>query len=171
LEEKSNSGDWAVSFFATVTGTLSILSLNDDLKWTKIERHVEVFVRTYASIVRKMTHWLFGWIHVGWLSVSTVEAHILVLTALLALAIMRAARKCRLRKGEGYIALFIVFPWMIILPGFVLALLLPGDWGALGAGLWLLLIGGGVLHNEAATEISKKGHLQPYQPTRKFGAS
>lgn len=163
LQGRNDGTSPGVVLLSSVLGALSILSLNDELKLVKITKHITRWVRDYAELVGKLRDLLFGWIDLGWISITRDEMHVLVLSALLASTSFRAHRRepeLRAYKERGKISTPTEMAVLVFLPPLFFALVLPGK-----GGIWVsgILLGMMVVMLVMSNDPDKP----PYYPSRR----
>jgi hypothetical protein len=128
-----------------VAGALSIVNLTKDLNWFTLAGTIARWIDVYQRLVVDVRSFLFGWIHVSWMHVSQLEAHGLVLIALLATSFARGGRSVSRSSDDWYeYPLRARFLWLMmvalicfvgpVLIASLIALLVPDHFG-----FWALL--------------------------------
>ncbi|GAA1786471.1 hypothetical protein GCM10009682_05720 [Luedemannella flava] len=121
-----------------VAGALSMVNLVRDLDWVSLRGSVDQWVDAYGRFVAAGADLLFGWIKVGWLHVSHMEAHGLVIVGLLLSTFIKAGVTETNARGQA--ATFgedVVKPLGALgVPAVAAALVLPGSWG-----FWVPVVG------------------------------
>jgi len=115
-----------------VFGGLSILSLVQDLSPLLLYGKLKIWVEAYGGFVENIRAFLFGWINFGWISISSIEAHLLVINGIICFSFARAETAFRKSKGRNMaMALYVGKSKGIRIFLFVLffALILPSMWG------------------------------------------
>ena len=152
----------AVSWFM---GAMSLLGLIDELKWVKIEKGLKTWIDYDTSIVAKVTKFLFGWIDLYWLKVTTLEGHVIVLATLFVLATIRAGFKSNSRRADtvkASTAIGIVL-WLPIL---FLSIVLVEPYSLFMCAAWFAILGSFVLFGP---RTNPKGEVFPLAEKHEVG--
>jgi hypothetical protein len=123
-------------------GAMSLMNLAHEAANFRLFGRLEEWVFAYGLLVKRVGEFLFGWIHLGWITISAEEHHVLVLAIVLGSAASRAEYRHQRGKDEdlGYsiVAAFGFVGFLFVWP-FLPALLLPGYWGVGGSLVGLTL--------------------------------
>jgi hypothetical protein len=106
-EAGESPGKWwhPLRVLGQIAAALSILNLMRDLQWTSLKGTLATWLDAYNHVVGGLTHVLFGWVNVSWMSVSAPESHTLVLGVLIISPVVRRA----VQNAGGGPALTIAF--------------------------------------------------------------
>ena len=102
---------------------------------------LKIWLDAYSVFVHQATQFLFGWLHLAWIGISSDEMHVLVLAAILCSAFARAEYAFNATKGIPdalFNAVFLALASFAII--FLPALLLPGILGVYGALIALVVV-------------------------------
>lgn len=114
--ERQSDKDWPLWLFASCTGAFSLLAMIDDADLVKLEKsRLGAWVKAYSVFVGKVTHFMFDY---RWIHISTNEGHILVLTLILAMGVMRATRRRCIKNGTQVMPHMVILFLVIFLPVF-----------------------------------------------------
>lgn len=148
-------------------GSMSLLNLAEDMGFVRILGRLKVWLDAYTWFVEAIGGFLFGWIQLGWISISRTEMHALVIAGLFCTTLSKVLG-IRLRKEFyfprwGQVLVGSALAWVVSFAlALIPALLLPGVGGIVGLtiGMSLLVclvtvarkdIGGGLLVRELAS--------------------
>ena len=179
-------------WFASITSSLSVLYLINNLPIIKLQDALLSWVDEYAFFVSTVRKFLFEWIthyfnllHLDWISISSNECHVFVLSTIFLAAIIRASSEMyfvyeekpwwffwqdnapgEVRynfKNVVYLSIFCFALFMIF--NFLLAFFLPVSWGLVASFLGLLFIIFLALCEDDRIQFDEKG--RPFVKVRK----
>lgn len=124
-------------------GGLSLLNLIEELSPVKLYGSLSKWIEAYSHFMNLINSTLFGWIDIAWISISSSESHVLVISSILSITYARANMKFECdNNGDGTFLLGVsVFSFCFGL-SFIPALILPSWLGLIGSvlGLFLFLL-------------------------------
>jgi len=89
-----------VNLFGWVTSGLSVLNLLRNLTPLNLYGRLAEWMHAYAQLVAKIAKPFFGWLHWRWMSVDSIDSHILVITLMFSSAVVRASAEVQMKDGE-----------------------------------------------------------------------
>lgn len=130
-------------FFGWFSAALSLLNLINELSPFEILGKLNKWLSAYVVFVEAISSFLFGWINIDWINVSSRENHLLVIAFVLIMSFHRAQVRFETDKGEPRFSarvssLFISSLWL--LGCVLLALFLSGNSSLWALGLGMLLL-------------------------------
>lgn len=134
-------GTWRL--LSLLMAALSFLNLLNDLTPIEVIGKLKLWLTAYTELVDRICGFLFGWIQFGWIEITQVEYHVLVISLVLTSAFLRAQTKFEIERGETHLSAVIgafFTSVMLFLLTLVPALLLPGQWGFWGAVVGTLVL-------------------------------
>ena len=133
---------------SAITVGLILFDLVNDSSPMGICGKILEWCKAYDVLIDRFVRPLFAWIHLGWISVSSVEMHLLVIQGILGAGLALSDA----REGLNIVSAFTFIPFYVSL-SLVPALLLPGLLGAVGAILgWLVALGSAYKNEGASSE-------------------
>jgi hypothetical protein len=136
---RNNRRPNALKLLGWCSAVLSTLNLINQLSPVVISGTLNEWLNAYVLFVDRVSTFLFGWINISWISVSSTENHFLVIASVLVMTFHRAQVKFETDKGEPWISAFIssFFVSQIWLLAYVLLALLFSE----QLSSWLIGIG------------------------------
>ena len=111
---------------------MSLLNLVNDIGRVAVFGKLKTWLDAYVTFVSLMGNFLFGWIKLGWISVSPEEYHVLIVSGVLCAAYFRAeyplSRSQWKTKVDAFFTALIV-SLVFFLFALVPVLLFGGIWG------------------------------------------
>ena len=133
---------------STITVGLILFDLVNDSSPMGICGKILEWCKAFDILIDRFVKPLFAWIHLGWISVSSVEMHLLVIQGILGAGLALSEARKRINIVDAFISFVICVSLSL-----VLALLLPGLLGAVGAILgWLVPLGSAYEDEGASSE-------------------
>jgi hypothetical protein len=90
-----------VTLFGWVISGHSLLNLLRDFTPLDLYGRLAEWMHAYAKLVAAIAKPLFGRVHWRWMSVDSIDAHILVVTLMFCSALARASTEVQMKGGDG----------------------------------------------------------------------
>ena len=129
---KSQSSSNLLSVLGWVFGAMSVLNLVNDIGRVAVFGKLKTWLNAYVTFVSLMGNFLFGWIRLGWISVSPEEYHVLIVSGIFCAAYFRAEYSLTRSQGGTKVDAFfkaLTFSLNDFVFALVPVLLFGGIWG------------------------------------------
>jgi hypothetical protein len=129
---KSQSSSNLLSVLGWVFGAMSVLNLVNDIGRVAVFGKLKTWLDAYVTFVSLMGNFFFGWIKLGWISVSPEEYHVLIVMGIFCAAYFRAEYPLTRSQGNTKVDAFftaLTISLIYFLFALVPVLLFGGIWG------------------------------------------
>lgn len=120
----------------TMIGGLVLFDFFNDSSPIGFVGKILEWCKAYDAIIEIFVRPLFAWIHLGWISVSSIETHLLVVQSILGAAVIFTSIRLETRtfiSAFDHLAMLPIYYISLMTPVLLTSLFLPGWLGAVGA--------------------------------------